>query len=301
MKFKKIIEEICHEENIKYNLISKDWIIALTKNNVTKCISGYRFPLNEHAIGSVIDDKFALYELCKLLNLPIINHNVLFNPNSKLGSNTLELMNNYFEEYNKDVVIKPNNGSEGIGVFHIKDRKELIEKSNELFKSNFSISICPFYNIDSEYRIIVLDNEVKLIFEKIKPVVTGNGKSTLRELLNNLNPYYFQNKLTEKEYDIILNKEEIYEYDWRFNLSNGATAKMVIDVDLKKLLSDLALDIVKKINARFVSVDIIKSNNKLYLIEVNSGVCINKVCNFIDKDFKVTKEIYRSAINKMFD
>ena len=301
MKFKKIIEEICHEENIKYNLISKDWIIALTKNNVTKCISGYRFPLNEHAIGSVIDDKFALYELCKLLNLPIINHKVLFNPNSKLGSNTLELMNNYFEEYNKDVVIKPNNGSEGIGVFHIKDRKELIEKSNELFKSNFSISICPFYNIDSEYRIIVLDNEVKLIFEKIKPVVTGNGKSTLRELLNNLNPYYFQNKLTEKEYDIILNKEETYEYDWRFNLSNGATAKMVIDVDLKKLLSDLALDIVKKINARFVSVDIIKSNNKLYLIEVNSGVCINKVCNFIDKDFKVTKEIYRSAINKMFD
>ena len=146
-----------------------------------------------------------------------------------------------------------------------------------------------------------MDNEVKLIFEKIKPVVTGNGKSTLRELLNNLNPYYFQNKLTEKEYDIILNKEETYEYDWRFNLSNGATAKMVIDVDLKKLLSDLALDIVKKINARFVSVDIIKSNNKLYLIEVNSGVCINKVCNFIDKDFKITKEIYRSAINKMFD
>lgn len=301
MNFRKIIEEVCKEENIKYNLISKDWIIALTKNKVTKCISGYRFPLNDHAIGNVIDDKYALYDLCKLLDLPIIDHQLLFNPNSKLGSNTLELLDKYFEEYNKDVVIKPNNGSEGIGVFHIKDKEELLEKTYELFKSNFSISICPFYEIESEYRVVVLSDEVKLIFEKVKPVVIGNGINSLRELLNNLNPYYFQNKLSEKEYDVILNKGQTYEYDWRFNLSNGATAKLIEDANLKKVLSALALDITKKINAKFVSVDIIRSNNNLYLIEVNSGVCINKVCNFIDRDFKITKEIYRSAINKMFD
>lgn len=301
MNFRKIIEEICREEKIEYNLISKDWIMALTKNNITKCISGYRFPLNDHAIGSVIDDKYALYDLCKLLSLPIIEHKLLFTPNSKLGNNTLELIDKYFEEYNKDVVIKPNNGSEGIGVFHIKNREELLEKTQELFKSNFSISICPFYEIESEYRVVILDNEVKLIFEKVKPVVIGNGINTLRELLNDLNPYYFQNKLMEKKYDVILNSGEIYEYDWRFNLSNGATAKLVSDNNLKKELSKLALNVTNKINAKFVSVDIIKSNNQFYLIEVNSGVCINKVCNFIDKDFKITKEIYRSAINKMFD
>lgn len=85
----------------------------------------------------------------------------MFNPNSKLGINTLELIDKYFEEYNKDVVIKPNNGSEGIGVFHIYSRDELLEKANELFKTNFSISICPFYKIDKEYRVVVLDNEVK--------------------------------------------------------------------------------------------------------------------------------------------
>ena len=70
---------------------------------------------------------------------------------------------------------------------------------------------------------------------------------------------------------------------------------------MKQTLTELALDITNRINAKFVSVDIIRSNNKLYLIEVNSGVCINKVCNFIDKDFKITKEIYRSAIKKIFD
>ena len=301
MHFRKLIEEICKEENIKYNLISKDWIMVLTKNGVTRCISGYRFPLNDHAIGSVIDDKYALYDLCKLLSLPIIEHKLLFNPNSKLGINTLKLIDKYFEEYNKDVVIKPNNGSEGIGVFHINSRDELLEKANELFKTNFSISICPFYKIDKEYRVVVLDNEVKLIFEKTKPVVVGDGINTIRDLLKRLNPYYFQNKLTDRKYNTILTNGQIYEYDWRFNLSNGATAKLVEDNDLKQTLTELALDITNKINAKFVSVDIIRSNNKLYLIEVNSGVCINKVCNFIDKDFKITKEIYRSAIKKIFD
>lgn len=48
MNFRKLIEEICKEENIKYNLISKDWIMVLTKNGITRCISGYRFPLNDH-------------------------------------------------------------------------------------------------------------------------------------------------------------------------------------------------------------------------------------------------------------
>ena len=301
MNFRELIKEICIEENIEYTLISKEWIMALTKNNVTKCISGYRFNLNDHAIGSVIDDKYALYDLCKLLELPIIEHKLLFNPNSKLGNNTLELIDRYFQEYNENVVIKPNNGSEGIGVYHIKDREELLEKTNELFNSNFSISICPFYEIDREYRIIVLDNQVELVYEKIKPVVIGDGKSSLKDLLLELNYSYFNNKLNDKKYNRILKKSEIYEYDWRFNLSNGATAKLVREENLKNYLSNFALDVTKKLNTRFVSVDIIKSNGKFYLIEINSGVCINKVCNFIDKNYKITKEIYRKAINKMFD
>lgn len=168
MNFKDLIKEICIEENIKYNLISKDWIMALTKNNITKCIFGYRFSLNDHVSGSIVDDKYALYDLCKLLNLPIIDHKLLFNPNSKLGSNTFDLIEEYFKEYNENVVIKPNNGSEGIGVYHISDREELFKNVIELFKSNFSISICPFYEIDKEFRVIVLDDNVELIFEKIK-------------------------------------------------------------------------------------------------------------------------------------
>lgn len=299
MDFRLLVKEICEEENIDYKLISENWVMALTKNNITKCISGYRFPLNDHALGSVIDDKYAFYDLCKLLKLPIIEHHILFNPSSKLGKNTRKLLNEYFDIYNKDVVVKPNMGTEGTDVFHITNREELIKVTNNLFLNNFSISICPFYKIDNEYRVVVLNNQTELIFEKHKPVVIGDGIKQVKELLMDLNPYYFKD-INLDNYSKVLNNNERYEYDWRFNLSKGATAKIVTDKILYDKLSNIALDVASKINGKFLSIDIIKCQDKFYLMEANSGVCICKVCNFIDKDLKLTKEIYRKAINLMF-
>lgn len=299
MDFRLMIKEICEEENIEYNLISKDWVMILTKNGISKCISGYKFPLNDHALGSVIDDKYAFYDLCKYKKLPIIEHNILFNLSSNLGNDTYYLLDKYFKEYGEDVVIKPNIGTEGNDVYHITSKEELKKIVNELFKTNFSISICPFYQIDNEYRVVVLNNEIKLIFEKNKPVVIGDGIKTIKELLIDLNPYYF-NKINLDKYNKVLNKNELFEYDWRFNLSKGATARVVTDKSLYDELSNFALDVCKKIDGKFLSIDIIKCNNKYYLMEANSGVCINKVCNFLNDGRKVAKEIYREAIKSMF-
>lgn len=299
MDYRLMIKEICEEENIEYNLISKEWVMILTKNGISKCISGYKFPLNDHSLGSVIDDKYAFYDLCKYKKLPIIEHNILFNPSSNLGKDTYYLLDKYFKEYSEDVVIKPNIGTEGNDVYHITNKEELEKIVNELFKTNFSISICPFYQIDNEYRVVILNNEVKLIFEKNKPVVIGDGIKTIKELLMDLNPYYFSKKNLDK-YNKILNKNELFEYDWRFNLSKGATARVVNDKEIYDKLSNFALDVCKKIDGNFLSIDIIKCNNNYYLMEANSGVCINKVCNFLNDGRIIVKEIYREAIKSMF-
>lgn len=300
MDFRLMVKNICEEEEINYNLISENWVMVLEKDGVTKCISGYRFPLNNHALGSVIDDKYAFYDLCKLKNLKIVEHHILFTPSSDLGRNTYSLLDEYFKEYNSDVVVKPNMGTEGTDVYHIKNREELIKIVNKLFQTNFSISICPFKNIINEYRVVVLNNKVKLIFEKNKPIVIGNGIKTIKELLLELNNSYFKNVSLEK-FNQVLKENEVYEYDWRFNLSKGATAKIVTDKILYEELSNFALDVVRKIDGNFLSIDIIKCDDGIYLMEANSGVCINKVCNFIENGESVAKEIYREAIKSMFD
>ena len=189
--FNKIIEEICKELDIKYTYLSNKWIIKLETNNKTKFISGYKFDLNNHGIGLVLDDKNAFYETLRSMNIPACVHSILFRENNNNDyakkCHTKEDIINYFNKYNKDVVIKPNMGSLGDGVYHITNKEDLLEKTSKLLIDNFSISICPFYKIKNEYRIIILDNKVKLIFKKEKSKIIGDGKSSIKDLLIKLN------------------------------------------------------------------------------------------------------------------
>jgi len=300
MKYIDLLKNICDEENIKYKMLSEDYVMCLTKNGITKNIHGFKFPLNDHALGEIFDDKYAFYDLCKYLKLPIIEHSILFNPNSSLGKNTKNDIIKYFNKYKKDVVVKPNNGTTGIDVYHITTEEELVKVANKLFVNNFSISICPYYHIDNEYRLIVLDNEILLSFKKSKPIVVGNGIKTIKELLLELNHDYFKN-IDLTKYNKVLNVGESFEYNWQFNLSKGAIAEEITDKKLLSKLEKLAKDVVYKTGIRFASIDIIKCKNKLYVLEANSGVCISKACNFIDKDYSKTKEVYRKAIKKLFE
>lgn len=301
MDFKELIKKICEEEKLNYRLISDDWCFVIEKEEITKYIIGRSFSLNDQAVSNIIDDKYALYELCKLYNIPIIEYRILFNPQREEGSNSLDFASKYFQEFNNNVVIKPNIGSEGNNVYHITKKEDLDYYLNQLFLSNYAVCICPYYDIKNEYRLVVLDDSVKLIFKKERLVVIGDGIKSKKELLRLKNPVYFQDIFLDNSYDEILPKDEKFIYDWHFNLSKGATATLDINEGLKNKLANIALKATSKIGARFVTVDIIDCNNKLSIMEINSKVCINKVCNFIDKDYKIAKKIYKEAIFKMFE
>jgi len=300
--FNKLIKEICHELNIKYTYLSKNWIVMLEKDNKVRYLSGNKFDLNGHGIGIIMDDKYAFYDTLKYLNIPVCEYSIFYREDNKFDyakdCHTKENLFNLFAKYHHDVVIKPNLGSVGLGVYHITDKEELLEKTKELLKDNFSISICPFYHIKNEYRVIILDNQIKLLFKKFNPAVIGDGKSTLKELLVNFNRYYFSDKDIP---NIIPKKDEVYTYDFRFNLSCGSTASLDIDSELKIKLANLALDVSKRVGITFASIDIIDTtNNELLVLEANSGVTINKVINFIPNGYEIAKEIYKEAIIKMF-
>ena len=300
MNFQELIKKICEEEKLNYKLISDDWCFVIEKGGITKYIIGRAFSLNDQAVSNIIDDKYALYELCKLYELPIIEYRILFNPQSEEGRNSLDLAFKYFQEFNNNVVIKPNIGSEGNNVYHITKKEDLDYYLEQLFLSNYAVCLCPYYDIKNEYRIVVLDGTVKLIYKKERLIVIGDGIKSKKELLMLKNPSYFQDITLDSSYDEILPKDEKFIYDWHFNLSKGATATLDINEELKTKLANIALEATNKIGAKFVTVDIIDCDDKLSIMEINSKVCINKVCNFIDKDYKIAKNIYKEAIFQMF-
>ena len=110
--FQEIIKEIAAELGIKFTLFSKDWCILLEKDGVSRIINGYKFSINKQGPSLIADDKYALYELMKIRNVPIIKHQILYK-SKEVGdyvkdNGGFESALNYFYENNKDIVIKQN-------------------------------------------------------------------------------------------------------------------------------------------------------------------------------------------------
>lgn len=304
--FKKIIEDICRENGIKYNFLSKDWVIMLEKNGKKRFISGYKFDLNSHGIGLIADDKYALYDVLKVKKIPVIEHKIVYNKTNNsdyaIGCNTYEYVKDYFTQNNNHIVIKPNNGTCGRNVFNVTDINEIDTILDKLFKTNYSISICPFYEIKNEYRVIMLNGEKKLLYAKYLPIVIGNGKKTIRQLLLEFNPIYFKYKLKDSKYDKILNDKEKFEYNWKFNLSQGSIAKMVENKSLEEKLIQIAKDVCNNINLRFGSIDIVETiNGKLLVLEANSGVMIDNYIKLNPNEYNLVKEIYKEAVESLLE
>ena len=110
--FHELIEEISKELNIEYTYLSKDWIIRLVKDNIVKYLAGNKFDLNPHALGLILDDKYAFYDTLHSLNIPACVHHIFYRPNNKYhyaaNCNTYEEIIKCFEKYQKNIFITIN-------------------------------------------------------------------------------------------------------------------------------------------------------------------------------------------------
>lgn len=304
----RIIKQIALENDLSYEVLSCDLVIKLTKGNKIRYINGYKFGLNSHSLGLILDDKYATYELLNSLGISVCKHHILFRPTNHnsyaKNYNSFDYCYDLFLKYNKNVILKVNNGTCGDGVYHITTKKELKKVYNHLLKYNFSISLCPYYDIKNEYRVILLNNEIKIMYGKINPVVIGNGKDKLIDLLKDFNINYFGYKANLKKninYNKVLKKDEKFIYDFKYNLSKGSIITEDIDKKTKSIISKMAKDVSKKINLGFGSIDIIKTNDdKYYVLEINSGVMIENYIKLTSDGFKKAKKVYEEAVLEMF-
>ena len=218
-----------------------------------------------------------------------------------MGCNSYEYVKEFFLQNNNSIVIKPNDGTCGKSVFHITKINEIDNTLDKMFSKNYSISMCPFYTIEHEYRTIILDGEPQVIYAKYLPRVAGDGKKTIRELLIEFNPNYFVNKLEDSKYDRILDKDEIFQYNWKFNLSQGSIAKIVTDTELSERIIRIAKKVYEEINLKFGSIDIIQTtDNNLFVLEVNSGVMMDNYIKLMPDGYMTAKSIYKKAIGRVF-
>lgn len=306
--FKYIIKDICKEKNIQIKEFSFGYVLELKKDTKFRYIINHSFPLNSQSSGKLADDKFASYEILSSHNIPVIKQNLILNPehdyNKSISvSDYWNDIQRYFDKYGK-VVLKPNEGSNGIGVYlcvNIEDIKKVI---NENFKDMRNFLICPYYDSIAEYRTIFLNGECLLIYKKTKPFVTGDGTSTVKQLLES-QCYIGNNKITEISENLDLNyipkENEKYDISWKHNLSGGAFSDIIPDGELKNRIKELALKSANSLNMTFASVDIIHgTDDKLYIMEINSNIYMDKFLKQDEKRYPIVKDIYGKAIDNMF-
>ena len=296
-EFNNIVKKICNELDIKLTFLSDGWVMVLEKDEKIKYIESNRFSLNTHAIANIMNDKGLFYDLMINRNFPIIEHKVVFK-----NTNENEIID-FFNSNKKNIIVKGNIGMCGKEVFLINDLKILLDKVKELLINQYSISLCPYYDILHEYRVIVLDNEVKLIYGKTRPKIIGDGISNLLILAKKFNNDYFS-KLENQTFDInyIPKIGEEIILNFQFNLSKGSLSFLEIDDALKNKIIDLALKVCQKTDIRFASIDIIETkSHELLIMEANSGVTINKFINQHKDGYKIAYNIYKDAIMKMFE
>lgn len=305
--FVKIVKEICEEENIELESYSYDWIFRLHKNGIYNYIMGYQFGINSASVNSICCDKSAASEIMTSLGIPNVEHYFFMSPlNQKYVSehgNWNEIMN--LLKLHSKLVCKSNEGTGGNLVFRVSNQYELECAVFNIFKKTRSMAISPYYDIDNEYRIIVLNGKIKLAYIKQRPYVVGDGIHTINQLLleyvaNNENSVNLSG-IESGDYNKILNNGEVYYLNWKHNLGQGAYAQ-IADLDfVKEKMNNIISLLVSKMNIKFASIDIVKCQQIYRVLEINSGVMMEHFSQQDESTYNIAKGIYKEAILSMMN
>lgn len=304
--FVKILKEICDEEGIEVKSFNYEWIFELKKGVIKNFIYGYQFGINPSTSAELCSDKSAACEVLETYGIPSVKHALFMAPKylKYLGEGeNWDRINCFFKE-NGTIVCKQNNGTGGENVYKVTNQIMLEEVTHKILSVSDAMAVSVYEEIEEEYRIVVLNDQVKLVFGKEINVLTGDGESTLRQLVSR---FILENtsdsipSFTNEELSTIIPMGETKRVNWKHNLGQGANPKIVEDEAILSDLSKIALSATRALRINFASVDIIKTVQGFKVLEVNSGVMMDNFSLINERHYELAKSIYREAILLMLN
>lgn len=287
--------------------LSYDWVLQLSKDGKVRHITRNHIDINPQATGDIANDKYATYEVLKSQNVSVIEHTMIFNPAMRTKYISEEgIWPTIIAEFKKKgcLVVKSNNGCQGQEVSLCHTLKETEVAIQQLFENYESVSICPYYDIKTEYRTFYLNGEILLIYGKTKPFVIGDGETPLGELIENLDlpdKKIAQDNLRKLDITYVPKNKEKIDISWKHNLSGGAKPTVLEKGELYDRIEKLAIEAGKAMNINFATIDIIQTTeDNLYVLEINSGVCATIFTELVDGGYEMVKDIYRKALQALF-
>lgn len=300
--FYKILTEICEEDGIGLHTYSDGWTFELQKGERRMFILGYNFGMNSSAVASICTDKGAASDIMRRLDIPHVEHESFRSPRLSVVHSCWDRLSELLNVHGR-LVCKPNNGTCGNQVYLVTSKEELEKAYYDIFRNNDAMAVSPYYNIEEEYRFVVLNGEIKLVYSKFRRYVVGDGASSIGQLIqsyvriNNINTRIVD--IPEAETRRVPITGEIVLLNWKHNLSKGSVAfvRELSDIDVSVL--DMVKSLAVEMGLTFASVDVIKCQDGYRVMEINSSVMME---HFAGQDvvcYGLAKEIYREAISSV--
>jgi len=218
------------------------------------------------------------------------------------------------------VFVKPNSGSQGVGVALVYTRREFYRAMKFIFERD-RVALVQQPVVGNDYRIVVLDDEVISAYQRIPLNVVGDGKSTVRQLLERKQRKFRASsrdtmlklddpRIIEKLHrsgmtmrSVIGRGQRIYLLD-NANLSSGGDSVDVTGV-IHQEFKKIAIRLTKDMGLRLCGVDVIVSGDisqppKAYwILEVNSAPGLDHYVKMGRKQEAIVERLYLKVLRSM--
>ncbi|MDR3216488.1 MAG: hypothetical protein LBT55_03625 [Clostridiaceae bacterium] len=315
----KILKEVCEERRISCVPFATDWIISLEKGGVRRFVYGYLFPNNNACSAALCGDKSGLYSALTDAGISAVPHYFFMPPKNihYVGKDDTNERLVALAACTQSFAVKPNEGTGGECVTRVNGIEGLTRAVKLLFKRGRSVAVSPFIDIEDEFRIVVFEGEAELIFKKERPFVTGDGAATVARLAARKYGEAFVIKKEDVLADVasVPNEGGTVLLNWKHNLGSGARAVEIIkdksgsppqsdtviaDAGLFDELASFAVAGARAAGISFASVDVIRADGKLSVMEINAGVMLENFAAVSVSNYQKAKSIYAKAVVRLF-
>ncbi|EFA69362.1 cyanophycin synthetase [Cylindrospermopsis raciborskii S07] len=225
----------------------------------------------------------------------------------------------YAKKLGLPVIVKPLNLSSGVLVTKVYNENEYYEVAKKIFNVQSVLIVERFY-LGNDFRILVLDNEVMAAYQRFPLSITGNGKSTILELLT-IKREELVKKVEKISIDLAdfrifknLQKQNltfesippqgvtVYLLD-NANLSTGGQAVDMTD-NIHPDFQQLAINITRDMGLRLAGVDILTPDitqplADYTLLEVNSAPGLTHYASLGEKQRQQVEHLYRKILQEL--
>lgn len=218
------------------------------------------------------------------------------------------------------VIVKPNNLSQGTLVTKVYDKREYKATVKQILRRT-SIAIVQEYVPGRDYRVVVLGNEVISAYERTPLRVTGDGTSTVAELLIAKQLHFNSigrettvpiddNRIEKKLKRQGLSLDSIPMADTTLDLldaANLSTGGDALDVTstIHQSVRDLAVSVARDMGLMLCGVDLITEVpltdrlGQYYVIEVNSAPGLDNYAALGAEQMNVVDELYLKVLSAL--